>query len=106
MEEGAKRQSLQNQKVQRLESVVETIDRLLLKLVKLSLNGETKRVPALEAIISQLQLGNMSGNRKATRALLKYREFANQHADRRLEVIFVNEGHSPVIGSATENNIG
>jgi Family of unknown function (DUF5681) len=89
-------------KRKRPESVVEMIDSLLLKQVKLSLNGETKRVPALEAIISQLQVKEMSGNRRATRILLKYKEFANQHADRRLEVIFVNEGD----GAPTENDNG
>lgn len=94
-------------KHKRQESVVEIIDDLLLKKVKLSLNGETKRVPALAAIISQLQVREMAGNRKATRILLKYREFADQHADRRLEVIIVNDGDSrPVSGSATENNDG
>jgi hypothetical protein len=89
------------------ESVVEMIDSLLLKQVKLSLNGETKRVPALEAIISQLQVREMSGNRRATRILLKYREFAHQHADRRLDVIFVNEEDGRAVSSAaTENNNG
>lgn len=89
------------------EGVVEMIDSLLLKQVKLSLNGETKRVPALEAIISQLQVREMSGNRRATRILLKYREFAHQHADRRLEIIFVNEGDGRAVSSAaTENDNG
>jgi Family of unknown function (DUF5681) len=75
-------------KPQRQESIVETVDRLLLSPVKLTLNGETKRVSALEAIVSQLQLKEMSGNARASRILLKYRAFASQHAEKKFQLIF------------------
>ena len=63
-------------KLKRAESGVDLIDRLLLSQVKLTLNGEVKRVTALEAIISQLQLMEMSGSARASRILPKYRAFA------------------------------
>jgi hypothetical protein len=75
-------------KPQRQESIVETVDRLLLSPVKLALNGETKRVSALEAIVSQLQLKEMSGNARASRILLKFRAFASQHAEKQFQLIF------------------
>lgn len=75
-------------KPHRQESIVEMVDRLLLSPVKLTLNGETKRVSALEAIVSQLQLKEMSGNARASRILLKYRAFASQHAEKQFQLIF------------------
>ncbi|WP_426610577.1 DUF5681 domain-containing protein [Bradyrhizobium sp. McL0616] len=70
-------------KPRRPENEIEILDRLLLSEVKLTLNGETKRVAAIEAIISRLQLKELSGNSKASRTLLKYRRLANEHDDRR-----------------------
>jgi len=86
---------------QRQESIAEIVDRLLLAPVKLSLNGETKHVPALEAIVSQLQLKEIAGNARASRVLLKYREFANQHAERQLQVIFVDNDYSSAVSNST-----
>ena len=75
-------------KPKRAESGVDMIDRLLLSQVKLTLNGEVKKVTALEAIISQLQLMEMSGIARASRILLKYRAFASQHAGKHFQLIF------------------
>jgi hypothetical protein len=70
------------------ESLVAMTDRLLLSPVKLTLNGEVHTVAALVAIISQLQLKAMAGSTQASKILLKYRAFANQHAERQFKVIF------------------
>ena len=70
-------------KPKRSENVIEILDRLLLSPVVLALNGETQRVPAIEAIVSQLQLKELSGNSKASRTLLRYQRLANEHGDRR-----------------------
>jgi hypothetical protein len=56
-----------SKKPRRQENIVEMLDRLLLSPVKVTLNGETKRVSSLEAIISQLQVKEMSGNASASR---------------------------------------
>jgi hypothetical protein len=71
------------------ESTVAIIDRLLTTQVRITLNGEPKRVPALEAIVVQLQLKEIAGNIRAARTLLKYREFANRNGKKRLELTFV-----------------
>jgi len=44
------------------ESTVAIIDRLLTTPVRITLNGEPTRVPALEAIVVQLQLKQLGGN--------------------------------------------
>jgi hypothetical protein len=70
------------------------LDRLLLSPVNITLNGETKRVPSLEAIISQLQVKEMSS---ASRILLKYRAFASQHAEKEFQLIFVDGQSTPAV---------
>lgn len=74
-------------KPKRPENVTESLNRLLLSPVTLALNGETRSVPALEAIVSQLQLKEMSGNSRATRTLLKYQRLANEQGDRRQHLV-------------------
>lgn len=82
-------------KPRRQENIVEILDRLLLSSVNVTLNGETKRVSALEAIILQLQLKDMSGNAGASRILLKYRVFASQHAEKKFQLVFVDGQSTP-----------
>jgi hypothetical protein len=72
------------------ESMVDMVDRLLLSRVKLTINGEARNVTALEAIVSQLQLKEMSGNPRASRILLRYRAFASQHAEKQFQLIFAD----------------
>jgi hypothetical protein len=84
-------------KPRRPENIVEILDRLLLLPVNVTLNGETKRVSALEAIISQLQVKEMSGNASASRILLRYRAFASQHAEREFQLIFLDGQPTPAV---------
>jgi hypothetical protein len=86
-------------KPKRQESIVDTVDRLLLSPVHLNIDGETKRIPALEAIVSQLQLKEMAGNARASRILLRYKEFANQHAERQLQLVFVDSEYTRAISN-------
>jgi hypothetical protein len=86
-----------SKKPRRQENIVEMLDRLLLSPVKVTLNGETKRVSSLEAIISQLQVKEMSGNAGASRILLKYRAFASQHAEKEFQLIFVDSQSTPSV---------
>jgi hypothetical protein len=88
-------------KPKRAESIVDMVDRLLLSQVKLTLNGEIKTVTALEAIVSQLQLKEMSGNPRASRILLKYRTFASHHAEKQFQLIFVESDYTRSLSSAT-----
>ena len=89
------------QKPKPAESMVDMVDRLLLSQVKLTLNGEVKNVTALEAIVSQLQLKEMSGNPRASRILLNYRAFASQHAEKQFQLIFVDSEYTQALSSST-----
>jgi hypothetical protein len=93
-------------KPRRPESIVEIIDRLLLSAVKFTLSGETKRGTALEAIVSQLQLKEMAGSSRASRILVDYREMATQHAEKKIQLIFVEDDSSDDASRATESEHG
>jgi Family of unknown function (DUF5681) len=88
-------------KPKRAESIVDMVDRVLLSQVKLTLNGEVRNATAMEAIVSQLQLQEMSGNPRASRILLKYRAFASQHAEKQFQLIFVDSEYTRALSSAT-----
>lgn len=78
-------------KPRRPETAVEMVDRFLLSLVNATMDGETKRVTALEAIISQLQIKELSGNFRASRILLEYREFASQAGEKEVRLVFIDD---------------
>lgn len=81
-------------KRKRPESTVSIIDSLLLTPVQITVNGETKKASALEAIIFQLLQKVMAGNGRATRALLKYQEFASLNLEKKLELTFVDTDYT------------
>jgi hypothetical protein len=83
------------------ENVVDLIDRLLLQEVRLTLNGEMKTVPALEAIVSQLQLKEMAGSARASKILLKYRAFASQHTEKQFRLIFKDSEDTGAVANPT-----
>jgi hypothetical protein len=76
------------------KGTVELIDRLFLKPVEITVNGTTKKVTTLEAILLQLWRKEMSGNRPALRVRLKYEEFARQNSEPSLEVVFVDSEYT------------
>lgn len=82
------------QRVKPPESTVAMIDRLLAAPVHMTINGEAKKVIALEAIVFQLLQKEMSGNQQAARTLLKYREFASRNSRKKLEVTFVDNPYT------------
>ena len=86
-------------KYKAFESTVATIDRLLLTPVQISLSGETRKVPALEAIICQLLQKAISGSARASRVLLKYQEFASQHGEKKLELTFVDSAYTRALAT-------
>jgi Family of unknown function (DUF5681) len=81
------------------ESTVAMIDRLLAAPVPITVNGEIMSVPAIEAIVLQLMQKEMAGSAPAARALLKYREFANQNGEKRLQVIFVESDYTKALSA-------
>jgi Family of unknown function (DUF5681) len=82
------------------EGALATLDRLLVTLVPISLNGETKKVEALDAIVTQLLAKAISGNARAYRTLLKYQEFASANSAKKLQLIFVESGYTRAVAEA------
>jgi hypothetical protein len=75
-------------------TTLEIIDRLLIRQVSISLQGEPKHVPAAEAIMLQIMQKGLAGNVRAWSALLKYQEFANNRTDKSVGVTFVENGYT------------
>jgi hypothetical protein len=87
------------QRAKPAESTVAMIDKLLATPVHMTINGEAKKVSALEAIVFQLLQKEMSGNQQAARTLLKYREFASRNTKKRLEITFVDTAYTSALSS-------
>ena len=85
-----------------IESTVTIIDRLLTATVSMTINGEVQRIPALQAIVSQLVQRDLSGNPKAARALLKYQEFASRNTERKSEVTFVDNDYTDALSNKSK----
>jgi hypothetical protein len=85
----------------RTHSTVETIDRLFQSLVEITINGETTKVPVLEAILHQVSLQEMQGRGRAHRVRLKYQEFAIQTSERKTEIIFEDNDYTRALAKAS-----
>jgi hypothetical protein len=83
----------------RSKDTIETIDRLLLKPVEISVNGQEKRVSTLEAIILQLWLKEIAGDRRALDVRLQYETFARANSEVRVEVIFVDSDYTRALAT-------
>lgn len=70
------------------------MERLLVAPVRLTIDGEPKQVPVLEAIVLQLLQKAMAGNMRAARVLKKYKEFARQNMERKLDLSFVENTYT------------
>jgi hypothetical protein len=97
---GARRAKSPRRRRARQESTLEIMDRLLTRLVSLSVTGQAKQVSASEAIVLQLLQKAMSGNPRAWRALLKYQEFANSRSARSTEVRFVESDYTRAVAKS------
>jgi hypothetical protein len=86
-------------KRKRQTTTLEIIDRLLLAPVMLTLDGETKAVSSLEAIVTQLQRREMSGSARASKILLKYKQFATRHMNKQLQLVFVDTEYTRAISN-------
>ena len=75
------------------------IDRLFLKPVEITVNGETQRVTTLEAILLQLWMKEVAGNQRALIVRLKYQEFARQHTETRLEITFTDSEYTRALSA-------
>jgi hypothetical protein len=85
----------------RSRSTVELIDRLFLRPVEVTVDGEAKVISTLEAIVMQLWLKEVSGDQRALKVRLKYQEFARQNSEPRPEVIFVDDDYTRALATVT-----
>ena len=74
--------------------VAETIDKLLLMPVKVTVNGVPKRVAALKVILEQLWNKAIAGDRRARAIFLRWLELAPQVADRTVEITFSDSDYT------------
>ena len=74
--------------------VAETIDKLLLTPVKITVNGESKRVAVLKVILEQLWNKAITGDPRARAVFLRWLELAPQVADRTVEITFADSDYT------------
>jgi hypothetical protein len=91
-------------KPKRTESTVTIIDRLLLQPMQIVLNGEPQKATALRAIVMHLVRKAVSGNERAYRVLMKYREFAALNLDKELELTFVESEYTRALANPARGN--
>jgi uncharacterized protein DUF5681 len=83
----------------RSRSTVEMIDRFFATPVGITVNGEERKVSTLEAIILQLWLKEIAGDRKALDVRLKYEAFARVTSEPRVEMIFVDTDYTRALAA-------
>ena len=84
--------------------MIETIDRMLFDSVPVTLNGEPRKVTAIEAILSRLFIKAISGNGYANRTFLKYHEFASRHLKKEVELTFVENDYTRALANQLGND--
>ena len=70
--------------------LLEIIDKLLLTHVKITIDGVSKRVSTLEAILQQLWSKGIAGDRRARAVYLRCLELAPQVADGKVQITFAD----------------
>ena len=74
--------------------LLEMIDKLLLTPVKVTVNGESKRVAVLKVILEQLWNKGIAGDCRARAVFLRWLELAPQVADRTVEITFADSDYT------------
>ena len=75
-------------------SVAEMIDKLLLTMVKITVNGDSKRVVVLEVILEQLWNKGIAGDRRARAVFFRWLELAPQVADGKVQITFADSEYT------------
>ena len=75
-------------------SLLEMIDKLLLTSIKITRDGESKRVAVLKVILEQLWNKAIAGDRRAGAVFLRWLELAPQVADRTVEITFADSDYT------------
>ena len=74
--------------------VLEMIDKLLLTPVKVTVNGESKRVAVLKVILEQLWNKAIAGDRRARAVFFRWLELAPQVTDGTVEITFADSDYT------------
>ena len=74
--------------------LLEMIDELLLTSVKITRDGESKRVTTLEAILEQLWSKGIAGDRRAMAVYIRCRDLAPQVADETVQITFADSDYT------------
>jgi Family of unknown function (DUF5681) len=75
-------------------SRAEMIDTLLLTMAKITVNGDSKRVAVLEAILLQLWNKGIAGDRRATAVYFRWLELAPEVAEGKVQITFVDSEYT------------
>jgi len=74
--------------------LLEMIDKLLLTSVKITIDGVSKRVTTLEAILEQLWSKGIAGDRRAMAVYIRCRDLAPQVADGTVQITFADSEYT------------
>jgi Family of unknown function (DUF5681) len=74
--------------------LLEIIDKLLLMHVKITIDGVSKRVTTLEAILEQLWSKGIAGDRRAMDVYIRCRDLAPQVADGKVQITFADSDYT------------
>jgi hypothetical protein len=91
-------------KTRRPENTVAMIDRLLQSTVMIVINGEPQKVSALEAIVATLLQKAIAGNGRAFTILSKYHEFASKHAEKKIDLQFIDSEYTRSIARSESDD--
>jgi Family of unknown function (DUF5681) len=72
----------------------EMIDKLLLTSIRITIDGVSKRVTTLEAILEQLWSKGIAGDRRARAVYLRCLELAPQVADGKVQITFADSEYT------------
>ena len=74
--------------------LLEMIDKLLLTSIRITIDGVSKRVTTLEAILVQLWSKGIAGDRRAMAVYIRCRDLAPQVADGRVQITFADTDYT------------
>jgi Family of unknown function (DUF5681) len=74
--------------------LLEMIDKLLLTSIRITIDGVSKRVTTLEAILVQLWSKGIAGDRRAMTVYIRCRDLAPQVADGRVQITFADTDYT------------
>ena len=89
------------------EGAAAIIDRHLLQMIPMSIDGKPNRVTVPAAIVFQLFLKELAGDVKASRVLLKYQQITKRIVDKTIQLTFAeNDDALPEGREMTEDGNG